>query len=882
MFTNETEVNEIYFNTKYVSGKALDVITDFTNNTYIIKGSTGIGGTTALLNYTEGHCLIISPNIGMIKSKESGRGKYDSQKQLFIYGDGKDNWKKADDILNIYNNVIINTTPDQIIKLRNENKKLYESIIQIPVFIDEIHAYTMDSDYRIVLGQFLELVYNEWTASYKLSTATPNHELLDIPIDKDISIFRLIRENESIKKLQISNELKDAKQFIQQEHLKGRLVICFTNNPNYHKSFTELQVKNLVGQTLDIKLKPYDRGLTLEEDLYEDTDIIFLSSSYFAGYDIQEDCSICIISEQANEAYKININSVAQAYGRCRAEVHEALFVNATSKYTKTKNGLVHNSTISINQVNNIISRYPNDLNYYESLLEGVTNYWEVCNYEQITQQLYINRAILLKPILEKIYDYQLYNETALYKSLEGYGFEVSSYMNEGKTLKIKEKRVDFKTRLKNLLKLDENELYNKYANIKYELKFKNEGKYNAKLALEYLTAYLMKVTNATTLINKLDNKRVRPNEFYRSMDMFLRANTNTEFLYHQLTNAQTNSSVLMYGNDQAKDALRTQEQKTNDWQMLYACHRVTNNILSPEIEREIKLYELFYDKRFYINYNVDKNRVRNVKRAILKSCKQLSIKLDESELEWLDEVVKASYKTLDNGEELVININRKTIKNKMTYALVYLLTDGHIYKFKDIKNREYNPLTQLPSKMRSIIPIKYVSVDLTSANPQIVDSILYVRNGLNVYQSLMDKRNITRDKAKKLYNSTLNNHRLTRSKAKAIYLDAGYSIGKANELAEMTANVEKGVFYEVMTKNEKQLIKNYRDILPVRSYRFHDALIVKYEDVVKYNVVFPTKVKDYAYHIEFFNDGGLYDGPTTDIENKGDMVENRFYLNAI
>ena len=51
MFKNEeTKVNEIQFNTKYVSDdpKGLEIITDFTTNTYIIKGSTGIGGTTAL------------------------------------------------------------------------------------------------------------------------------------------------------------------------------------------------------------------------------------------------------------------------------------------------------------------------------------------------------------------------------------------------------------------------------------------------------------------------------------------------------------------------------------------------------------------------------------------------------------------------------------------------------------------------------------------------------------------------------------------------------------------------------------------------------------------------------------------------------------------
>lgn len=97
-----------------------------------------------------------------------------------------------------------------------------------------------------------------------------------------------------------------------------------------------------------------------------------------------------------------------------------------------------------------------------------------------------------------------------------------------------------------------------------------------------------------------------------------------------------------------------------------------------------------------------------------------------------------------------------------------------------------------------------------------------------------------------------------------------------------MTTNVNKGEFYEVMTENEKQLIKTYRDILPFRSFRFHDALVLKHEDVVKYNVELPTKVKGYIYHVEFFNDGGPYESPTTDKENNGMMVENKYFLKAV
>ncbi|MBT8180341.1 MAG: hypothetical protein KJO53_02000, partial [Eudoraea sp.] len=694
MFNYEAEVNEIYFNTKYVSGRALDAITDFTNNTYIIKGSTGIGGTTALLNYTKGHCLIVSPNVGMIQSKELNRGKYDSAKQLFMYSNSKDQWKDWNDYSNIYDNIIISTTPNQLLKIRNENRTLYNDIIKIPVFIDEIHAFTVDSDYRIELGQFLELVYNEWEAVFKLSTATPNYNFLDVPTDKNVDFYKLIRENQPIKKIQLSSDLKDAKQFIQNQHLKGRLVICFTNNINFHKSFTGLRVKNLVGQTLDIKLKPYDRGLKLDEDLYEETDVIFLSSSYFAGFDILKDCSVCIISEQANEAYKINVNNVAQGYGRCRANIHDALFVNATAPYTKGKSGLVANPQITLNQVNKAIDRYSVEADYWNSTLDGITYYSEVSGYPQITRHLYINRAVILAPILNVVYDYQLYNEAVIYEVLERYGFEISAYENEDESFVINENKIPFKSRIKNLIELDETQLYNSYLTTKHSLKFKEKGKYNTKLALEYLTTYLIKISNAEKLVKKLDNKRMRPNEYYKCMDLFLRVNSDTTFYHEQLSSQQQCSAKMLYKDDHTEEVLTAHIHMINDWQMLYASHKVTNNILSSEIEREIKLYELFYDYDLYQELNVDKNRIRNGKRAIIKRCKQQSILLDNDELEWLDEVIKSTYKALDNGDVLAFNNGRKVIKNKMTNALVYLLTDGHIYKFKEIKNREYNPLT--------------------------------------------------------------------------------------------------------------------------------------------------------------------------------------------
>lgn len=880
MTFDETKINEIYFKSKYVSGQALEVINDFTNNTYIIKGSTGIGGTTTILNSTSGHRLIISPNVGMIKSKQANKGSYKSEKQLFIYGNSTDNWKGVNDDLNAYDNVIINTTPNQIIKVKYTDPALYEQLTQIPVFVDEIHAYSNDADYRKEVGQFLELVFNEWRANFKLSTATPNYNYLDVPADKNVKFYKVQRANEPIKKLQLSNSTKDLNQFVYDEHAKGRLVVVFTNNIHHHIKFNNLRAKNLVGSTLETKLKPYKQSENNDlNDLYNETDVIICSSSFFAGYDITQKCSIVIISEQKNDAYKIHPNDIIQAYGRCRAGVHDALLINATATHNQNGNPITYPTSQS--EITTLISNYETQLKYWSDKTNS-TEWFSPLNYEQLTPQNYVNRAVILAPILNKIYDYQLYNKEVLKSTLEGYNFELSDYTNPDPTNKYKRNKTPFNERLTNLLNYDEVELLKDYNHIIHNLKNKNnkEGLFSVSLAFLYLTAYLIKKTNANIIKEKLYNKRVKANEFYKSMDLFIRSNVDTRFYNKQLTPQQENNAKRLYYSQLVSDTLSDIEKLTNDWQMLYAIYKVTNNIFDNEIQQYITFNEIITDVELYERNKGNKNRVRNVATQIIKRCDNNNIKLNDSEINKTVKTLKNTFKLLDTNADYIHTKTKKSMKNEMKNVLVYLLTNGAVNYGIEKRNREYNPLTQLSGHFRGIIPIKYISIDLASANPQICDSILGTSIGLNVYDNLMNSRNIDRNEAKEKFNSTLNNHRLNVRQAKKVYLDAGYPNDKALQLAKMTTTYKDGdfKFYDTMTSNEKILIDNYKHIIPVKNYRLHDALIVKYEDVVEYNIELPTTVKGYKYHVEVFNDSTPYTGATT-TQNNGQMVENRYYI---
>ncbi|MEN3324236.1 hypothetical protein VP395_10895 [Mariniflexile soesokkakense] len=868
------DVETIKFQNKYVNGRALDVMTDFTHNSYIIKGSTGIGGTSALLDYKGGNVLIISPNTGMITGKR--KGLYKSHKQVFIYADSQkenslNSWRNVSNYLGLtpvnLQNLIINCTPNQIVKLRNTDTELYNQLVKIPIFIDEYHAYTTTSDFRNEMGEFLELVYNEWHAPFKLSTATPNYDNLDV-FTNDAKYYNLVRADQPKKQLQISYNAKDVHEFIQTENAKGRTVVLFTNDKNYHVSNKFKNVKNLVGKNLAIKIAPYDRTNNINDAELTDCDLLVCSSAYFAGFDIKKDVSICIVSNQCTDAYKIGVNDIIQAYGRCRNTVLNALFVNVTAKYDVTTKKQTCYPT-STAEITNAITKYNNDLSYYNTVAHGATYYTQIADYEQITPQLHVNRALLLQPVFNKVINYQLYNKNVLLECLNDADFIVTDYVSSNVELEKYSNATPFKERLTNLLKLNVNVLLNSYKTAKYNLKTKDNGSFSTGLAFEYLTAYLLKSTNAE-LVDKLNNKRVYANEFYKSMDLFIRANVDTRYYFNQLTDVVNDRAKRLYFNDVVSKLLND-TYLTNDWQFLYMCHRINASILPENSEREINLYEYFHNVNFYKPLVSDKNqRNRTVKNLIVKELRTVNVILTDDETDWLNEISKTVFKELDATGDYINHNTRKAIKQKMINVLVFLLTNGKIGKRTENKNREYNPLTQTPKALREIIPIKMIGIDLTSANPQIVDNMLNTKVGLQVYPNLMLNRGITRNKAKKLFNSQLNNHYATVSNAKKVYLDAGFCNANATKLARMTASVEKGSFYEVMTANEKILMENYQNILPFKTFRFHDAIIMPLELVDKHNIILPTVVKDYVYHVELFNDSTEYQGLTTDAPHNG------------
>ncbi|MBT8261263.1 MAG: hypothetical protein KJO05_00470 [Bacteroidia bacterium] len=834
-------IKELTFEGKYISGEAKNVLTDPYTNKYIIKGSTGIGGTTAILNNTQGNYIIVSPNLGMIKSKEKHRGTYDSDKQFFIYSESKDNWVETLDYIQASEdpNVIINTTPDQIAKAPSERLKW---LVEIPLFIDDVHLYVQDAGYRDNVGHMIEMVYHEWKANYTLSTATPIHNFWDIPNDIDLEYYKVSPIVVPNKHIDVSYDRKDINRFVYEQYEMGRLVAVFTNDKRIHTSFRDLRVSNLVGDTLRVKIAPYDRGISTQELNYAETDVLILSSSYFAGYDIQHDCSILIVSDQSNDAWKVNVNNIVQAYGRCRNKVHQALFINLQNSHRDSSQG-------QISSLQTTLDLYP----HYDAFQKKVDLYTGLLNDSELKYQdefnryfvnySYVNRPKLMGDLIDVVDDYYLYNKEAFTKILSSYNFEIANYVSEYEKI-IGKIGIDFSDRIKNLIQLSPDDLSRDYSNIKYNIRNKREGTYTPKLALEYLTAYLIVITQPNELIKKLDNKRIYAKEFYEYMQKFLSINGSTKYLLRPPTKKFiTNNSH--YENQHSREALKECSTQTDDWHMLYAIYQVSKNQFSTRIDRNLKIEHAIHNEDIYNWYRKSGcNRTKLTRAKIIKSLKDDNVTLTDRELNRLNRKIVENFNELNNDKSFGQYYNPKYLKRLMTQVMLFCLTNGKCGGVKIKDYREYNPFTALPKSLRSIIPIKYVEIDLSSANAQFVDMLLDTQLADEVYRNIMKHYKLSRNQAKWKYNSALNNYKMSISSASEFYQNAGYPEDKAVLLARMTARTIKGEFFNIMTQYEQVIINLYNEMIDDIGFRFHDALVVRESHLWDKNYVLPMRLR--------------------------------------
>lgn len=319
---------------------ALSAITDFSQHKLIIKGSCGIGGTSAILNLEGKTVIIISPYTGMIVSKEQ---QNKNPHNFFIYEKSGNRWSDIEMMLSSNQHFILNTTPDQILKVMNDYKKPYLSsqIKKIPLFIDECHI-AAEADYRKALADFNHIVFNEWENFFTLSTATPVYNLIDLPMSLRNSIHQIEirRKNEPPKDITIHHYRK-YQEWVSKELSLGRKVVLFSNDAKVYKYFLQYEdiaTQPLVGKHLEVKVQMFKDAerLDMSNLLNLDNDLFIMSTKFITGYDFPADVSVAIISNEKSITDGRYIPDIVQAYGRVRGRVHNsAIFYD---RYDTTTN----------------------------------------------------------------------------------------------------------------------------------------------------------------------------------------------------------------------------------------------------------------------------------------------------------------------------------------------------------------------------------------------------------------------------------------------------------------------------------------------------------------------------------------------------------------
>lgn len=841
--------------------RANGIITDFTNNKLIIKGDTGIGGTTAVLNITDQSVIIISPLSGMIIGKENVREPH----QMFIYQNSKDRWNHFENEYKRGNHIVLNTTPEQIIEVKKNNSSLYKMIMQIPFFVDESQVYS-ESEYRASMSTFYDILFNEHMANLTLSTATPTYKNLDIPkhILEDMDIYKVEREVTRTKNITIS-PLNNYWNFIKANCEKGIKVVLFTNDLNKIKNVLNednlgYKTQLLVGDTLSVKTsgvktksyKEYSNIINAKID--ETADVYILSTKYQIGFDLNFDASIGIIMDEYSMVDSYNVNQVVQAYGRVRGTVVDAqIFYRC-----------LPNSNIDINKLENQISQIDFEKGYLKKI------------------QLHINE-------INHALSYPKFN---LINSLNDYGFTVKDEDTQGTVVATS---VSFPIKYRNLINQEDKdvfiikkELERVFSNIKGDdPNFNGFGKKDlllwatAYMAVETQSEYLLNATAdryerlLTTAKTFIDVNDLANPDKMSEMDKIIKfrvSKTQMDIAIKngalcQLKEDETTDFGLVFSynwNDtyfKAKQIINSLYvmQMIESGQYSEATKRIVNGFsvvseciltdyikaLSTESNQDVKALieddnREALDKltKEYSKALIGKRVFNNTNRAIAKQLSKLDgySQSDVNQIMDKAEKIKHALMACKHGIRNTVKMNTySTVKQveRHKYYILSLLSlscAGHTFGFKttSIDNRVFNTATKTTRQLRGYTPYELIQCDIKSAFASFLDTLVGSDIALQVYSNLEKKYTIERSEAKTWFNMMLNDNKRSAHEAKAFFKACGYTKEQVTKIIALTLK-EKGSFYKTMTKMEDNLIEEFKYInrLDYTAVRLHDAIII-------------------------------------------------------
>ena len=440
-------------------------------------------------------------------------------------------------------------------------------------------------------------------------------------------------------------------------------------------------------------------------------------------------------------------------------------------------------------------------------------------NNDLVTTENHVNRSKLNAKTLNEINKIILNNKEKIEDEFKKFNIKIIDYSPIKKNIQNKS-NLKFNERLKNLSRensfIIKDKCFDEIENIK--IAKSDSGTYSPKHLLERYTAYIIKELDNMDLNNNLNDGNLKPSKFYPKINKILQKNYPNDYFsdYYRISNKSLAQIKVLIN----KPAIDTKI--LNTWHMLFCIYHFSLKNLNAADSRVLKIYLIKNDWDIIKEFKSDKkNRVKLSLNKIKSKLKDSNISLNRIEIDEVQSKIKEQFKAKKH-----IKISESSLINNLKKSLSFLISPSRNYNIKG--NRDYNPITQLPKFLRKFIPFKYVQLDVASANPQFVDIILGTQISQEVYDNIVDFNKITRDEAKRKYNSMLNKHFLTQNEAFNFYCrECKYPSDKAKELAKLTAQVDKGSFFENMTLKESLVINYYIDNNFRNGIRLHDAIVI-------------------------------------------------------
>jgi len=847
------------FDTPYISGDAYIAISEFTDKNQLIeKLDCGLGGSTSQLNQNVRCVIMISPNVSQIQGKEAYQHEYAADNLFFFYSGSKSKWSEVNDCIDRGDQFVVMTTPDNLLHIvKANNPVLYDKLKDINLFIDESHTIILDSGYRAVMKELYEDINTQWRATYKLSTGTVCPHYIDIP--DDVEKIKIGRKNPKSIHGFYSTDYEAYKHFVEEQFRLGRLVLIFSNDwrvYNYIGSKYGHLAHYGTSDALEIKVKKWfsnlDNKLKIKEVIEADEHrIIVFSSTFFCGYDIlpKRDCSVVFINDPTQETTNFNLLDFKQAINRPRVLICDLLLVNKplTGKISKGDYSVNYNPPTTQLDLDRALKHYFNK-NDFDSRYEKIKLYNE----------------------------FNMFNDDARTNVLSSYHILLEPYVF--RTLP-KDRLMTKAQEFRNILNYDTNALKADIDFIRYRFYGKDSGSFNVGHALFYYSAYIIKKFNNPVLLAMLNDSRFDPRHLHNVILQSLLIARTPEFFINTEVIAVPSMGVellipacKLFGFE--IDEIRPTNKEISDYLLLYWAKYLrketkkgrngkppthydnTYDFYTLEQIRTLIIEAIFHEKEFFWPSYPNNNIKRNMESWMRHKLMLCNIVLTPDELESMDETINDTIKEFKkkhieyiNSKTKNPNVDRPSISNdktveKMIKAIknsclvIFSRSSGTLIIEK--RDREYSSFINLPSSLRSFIPIKLDAIDMVGAFPNFVrqyfgEHFKLIIPYIPVYENVAKYYNCSIKKAKILYNMHLNYE--TNEKTKTLHFfkkAAGYPHKFAVALTDWIIDNVKGHVYNVFVKMEKEAIENYIDVLVMKFHikitnwmRYHDAVCV-------------------------------------------------------